>query len=48
MWQKLLYIAACLILPIVWGVLVNWLFNLWHGRRSERAEDESIFPDYQI
>ncbi len=39
---------ACLILPVVWGVLVNWLFDLWHERAAEKSSDDPIFPDYQI
>ena len=44
----LLYIAGCLILPIMWGVAVNFLFNLWRDRTSNGAENDRIFPDYQI
>ncbi len=46
--RKLLFTAACLILPVLWGVLVNWLFNLWQSARTEKTEDEPVFPDYQI
>lgn len=49
--QKIAFILACLVLPIVWGVLVNWVFNLWQSRKAARnngKEDEWIFPDYQI
>jgi hypothetical protein len=52
------FVAACLIVPVVWGWLVNWLFNRWRrsrapgNERSTRtaAEDESdaTFSDYQI
>jgi hypothetical protein len=44
----LLYIAACVVLPIVWGVAVNFLFNLWRDRTAQGAENDRIFPDYQI
>ena len=47
---KILFAAACLLLPIVWGVLVNWMFNLWNGRKLEKTDDDDdwVFPDYQI
>jgi hypothetical protein len=49
---RMLYVAACLVLPVVWGVLVNWLFTAWRQRptapRPPEAPDESVFPDYQI
>jgi hypothetical protein len=46
--EKLLYVAACLVLPVAWGVLVNWLFDFWKDRRGEGNGDRPIFPDYQI
>ncbi|MFQ5731206.1 MAG: hypothetical protein ACE5KM_04530 [Planctomycetaceae bacterium] len=46
---KILFALACLLLPIAWGVLVNWLFNLWNGRKTDRPDDDDwVFPDYQI
>lgn len=47
MLQKIAFILACLLLPVLWGVLVNWLFGMWKNRNS-RNDDEPIFPDYQI
>ena len=46
--KKILFCAACVLLPIIWGVLVNWVFDLWHKRNSDNGNDEPIFPDYQI
>jgi len=34
------------LLPIVWGVLINWLFNRWSSRQ-QRSGNSSI-QDYQI
>ena len=48
MLEQLLYILACLVLPVAWGVFVNWLFDLWKERRRDSNGDEPIFPDYQI
>ncbi len=48
MLEKVLYVAACVIFPVVWGVIVNWLFNLWQERTADNSTDEPIFPDYQI
>lgn len=51
------FVAVCLVVPIVWGCLVNWLFARWSHRRMSRreeavlsdAEDEdSEFIDYSI
>lgn len=46
-WQRIGITVACITLPVVWGVVVNWLFDLWSSRKAS-TEDDSIFPDYQI
>ena len=46
--RNILFTAACVILPVLWGVLVNWVFDLWQSRNTEKSQDEPIFPDYQI
>ncbi len=46
--NKILFTIACLLLPILWGVFVNWLFNFWHRRKATSHDDEPVFPDYQI
>jgi len=46
--QLLGYTAVCLVLPVLWGILVNWLFCFWQTRSADRNADEPIFPDYQI
>jgi hypothetical protein len=48
MLDKLLFIAACLLIPVIWGVFVNWMFDAWQARTNPRDEDDPIFPDYQI
>jgi hypothetical protein len=47
LWPRLAFVAACLAIPVAWGVIVNWLFDLWQ-RRPVEADDDRIFPDYQI
>jgi hypothetical protein len=46
--SKLLFILACVVLPIAWGVLVNWLFRVWVDRDSGDSDGKPVFPDYQI
>lgn len=48
MLESVLFTLACLILPVIWGALVNWLFNLWQTKAARNEQDEPIFPDYQI
>ena len=48
-WERIGLTLACITIPVLWGAIVNWLFNRWRDHRSDvKAEDESIFPDYQI
>ena len=50
------FVALCILIPILWGWFVNWLFLHWGRRRpaarrrgkSKRADEESKFIDYQI
>ncbi len=44
MWQQTLYVLACIGIPILWGVFVNWLFDRLEGR----GRRESSVNDYQI
>lgn len=48
--DTLLFVLACLVIPIAWGVLVDWLFSNWNrpGRVSQETDEEKYFPDYQI
>jgi hypothetical protein len=46
--HKLLFVAACLFLPVAWGVLVNWVFDVWQARAHDKTDDEPLFPDFQI
>jgi hypothetical protein len=46
--SKILLTLACLAFPVVWGVLVNWLFDRWSAKRKSNLANEPTFPDYQI
>ncbi len=48
MLDKIFFMIACIIIPVLWGVIVNWLFNLWQDRSADSSDDDYIFPDYQI
>ena len=48
MFYSVLFTSACLILPVIWGVLVNWLFDFWQAKAAGKEGDDPIFPDYQI
>jgi len=37
--SQLLFIFACLTVPIVWGIIVNWVFR--RLKKASPAEDES-------
>jgi hypothetical protein len=51
-------LAACLVVPIVWGWLTNWLFGRWSSRRHQPRKtsccprqshaDHHEFIDYSI
>ncbi|RMG41369.1 MAG: hypothetical protein D6725_01505 [Planctomycetota bacterium] len=47
---RLGFVAVCVLLPVAWGIAVNYAFDLWHQkrRRASLNDDESVFPDYQI
>ena len=53
-WLKPLgFVAACLLIPILWGWLVNALFVHWGRRKiapneSDDQVDDQTFSDYQI
>jgi hypothetical protein len=40
-----LYVALCLIVPPVWGLLSYWLFELIGLRRRRAAEAQEASPD---
>ena len=48
MWEKVWITIAFLVIPVLWGVAVNGVFDLWQGRDEEGTDDDGVFPDYQI
>jgi len=46
--DRILLILACVCLPVLWGVLVNSVFQFWKNRAGNRDKDDPVFPDYQI
>ena len=39
------FIAACVLIPIAWGWMVNWLFGHWHRRRQRSRNEDSAMAD---
>lgn len=42
------FVASCLLLPVVWGVLVHLLFNRLRRKQRPDKLTETGWPDYQI
>ena len=36
-WKTVAYVAACLVIPILWGWIVNLMFTRWRNRRTTAA-----------
>lgn len=46
---SVLFVAACIILPILWGVVVHRVFRRLRGReKPSEVQNDSVWPDYQI
>lgn len=45
---KAIFAAGCIMLPVVWGYVVNRLFNLWRERTGDDGNEDPFMPDYQI
>lgn len=45
---KILFVIACLVIPIVWGWFVHALFRFAERQRTGDGDDDPIFPDFQI
>lgn len=42
------FIASCLLLPVVWGVLVHQVFSRLRKKQRPDRSRETGWPDYQI
>jgi hypothetical protein len=42
------FLAACLVIPIAWGWLVNWLFGHWRRRRRFTSKEEAALTDTPV
>ncbi|MCA9083770.1 MAG: hypothetical protein KDA81_06930 [Planctomycetaceae bacterium] len=40
-------VVISLIVPVLWGIAVHWIFGLFRGPRKRRQQ-ESGSPDFQI
>lgn len=45
-----LYVAACLVIPALWGVCCAWLFAKFDTKRTSETEEKALRPpvDYSI
>ena len=41
------FVATCLIVPVLWGVVVHRIFRRLQDLQKP-ADDDSVWPDYQI
>lgn len=48
---RILFVLLCLVVPVVWGLAVNWIFRhpeRLRRKRSHSKDEEPRYPDYQI
>ena len=46
--SRLIFIAACLVVPITWGIAVNWLFGRLAKSNSSLNEQEHETQDEPV
>jgi hypothetical protein len=46
--QTLLYAIACIVLPVLWGTIVHWIFQHIRSRQNSEHRSADNWPDYQI
>ncbi|MEZ6065274.1 MAG: hypothetical protein R3B90_06110 [Planctomycetaceae bacterium] len=47
MWNKLLFVVASLLLPVLWGAAVTLVFRWWRRRDTDDAPPRGL-SDFQI
>ncbi len=43
-----LYVLACVVLPVIWGALIHWLFQQIRSRKDSSRPSADHWQDYQI
>ena len=43
-----LFVSACLIVPVLWGVIVHQVFKRIRKKIRPDAPSSNVWPDYQI
>lgn len=43
-----LYVAACVVVPVLWGTLIHWTFQRIRRRQNSDSRSPDNWPDYQI
>lgn len=47
--DQIVFVIACLLLPILWGVIVHRLFEFVERRlKQDRRPNDGNYPDFQI
>ena len=46
--QTALYVMACIVLPVLWGTIVHWIFQHIRSRQNSEHRSADNWPDYQI
>ena len=46
--SRILFVVACLTVPIVWGVVVNWVFHRLKTATSEADDQEQESQDEPV
>jgi len=39
--KLILYLVLCIVVPIVWGVATDWIFNRAHSRLAAGSEESA-------
>ncbi|MEW4526129.1 hypothetical protein [Maioricimonas sp. JC845] len=46
--ERILFAVTCLVVPILWGLLVDRIFDAWRARDGQSGSKETSRHDYQI
>ena len=47
MWRRMLYIAACVVIPLAWGLVIVWASNHFDGvlKRARPGRGNPMHPE---